>query len=351
LLTVLLPGGVVAGPESPDETFLRIEQEGVVFANAAEDAGALGIYRDDTTDTWVASFPRGSTASVEDVNPDGLRARVETRDVSLLELDEIADRLQSAHSRLPAGTEFGFWVDPRTGTTMVEGSVAATFFSDLVSDYAGKVEYTSAGDGSRLSRDADAEPHNGGATIISGGNLCTSGFTVRKTSDGKNYHVTAGHCFGLSHTVVGANNAAWGTVQWRAPFPTRDMELIGGRTYDGWIYTGGEVGVQLKVVNAADPLVNSVYCSSGTISLEHCNHTVNSLSATYCDEEGCTANLVRFTNGNLLANGDSGGPFYFKNANGTLAVRGTLIAKINTNGYAHKWTTIRDNFGVTIVLG
>jgi hypothetical protein len=242
----------------------------------------------------------------------------------------------------------------------IEGNAPASFFDKFIASYPGQVSYTEGhtASGRLIDRGNDPAPHRGGAAIYGpaqgGTSGCTSGFTVRRTSDAHDYMATAGHCYGNGAAITDEQGASYGTVQWRAVFPTYDTELIGGSTYQGRMYVGSITsGTTHPVVGAGDPVVNSIYCSGGSFSGEHCNHTIQSTSATLCDGDGtsCTSNLMKFTGGLQLLHGDSGGPVYYKNSSLNLSVRGTIVGVVLSSGYATKWSTIRDRFGVTIVLG
>jgi hypothetical protein len=179
---------------------------------------------------------------------------------------------------------------------------------------------------------------------------CTSGFTVKR-SGGTRFMVTAGHCFTLGESIRGGTGIDWGTVTDRAGFPAKDMELIGGTTYSGFIYVGDHVGTGVDIEGAGDPLVSANYCVSGFEADESCGHEALALNAQACGEAGCTNNLVRATD-EVTDVGDSGAPFYFK-TNGHYYLRGLYIGFSAANGvlYAHKWSTVRDTFDVTIVTG
>lgn len=158
----------------------------------------------------------------------------------------------------------------------------------------------------------------------------------------------AGHCASLNEAVWSpGNGVSMGSITNRAPFPSRDLELIGLKTYSKSIYVGNTVGTLKAVGGAADPnLTFTNYCYSGIISAERCGNDVNDLSADFCDPAGCTLNVVAFTGPVMAQTGDSGSPFYVSST--TASIRGMLFAKAGNQMYAEKWSVIANALGVTI---
>jgi hypothetical protein len=201
----------------------------------------------------------------------------------------------------------------------------------------------------RDSRQNDGAPHWGGASITSGGAVCSSGFSV-KNGAGTRFMVTAAHCFGLGAAVSSTGGGgSFGTVVNRGPFPTWDLELLGGASYGTYIYTGGAAGVGTHVIGAGDPTINFTgYCRSGQTTFENCGQTVTSLTGQFCDPAGCTPGLIVYSGGGTSAGGDSGAPFYLPGSGGVW-IRGVHIARSGSTMYAEKWSTVAAHFGVTIV--
>jgi hypothetical protein len=94
-------------------------------------------------------------------------------------------------------------------------------------------------------------------------------------------------------------------------------------------------------------MVGDAICTGGSESLEQCDKVVTHLSQYFCNP-GCTYGVFTFTNGNELIQGDSGGPVYAKSGT-NVTIRGIILAKAGTTGYAQQWANITGYWGgVTI---
>lgn len=137
-------------------------------------------------------------------------------------------------------------------------------------------------------------------------------------------------------------------MQYRAGFPNKDMALIGGSGYQGYIYVGTGDTTKERITAAHNPVIESSYCISGSYSTATCGHVVLSLDGSFCDDGTCTPDSIVSTIGWTTEDGDSGAPF-FQPDGSTDKIRGMHYASGGTYEYAHKWSTIRDTFDVTIV--
>jgi len=202
----------------------------------------------------------------------------------------------------------------------------------------------------------DIPPFWGGGGITSGGAICSSGYAVQNGA-GTRFSVTAGHCFANGATVLTESGArTYGTVSNRH-LPTvtgdaKDMELVGGQSYSGRIFTGGVTSsTSIPVVAAGTAFVGYTnYCHSGRTTGENCGHTANSINAQVCTQSGCKSPVIAFTGGTMIQGGDSGGTFYAKDGSGAW-IRGNVIATDGTTGWAEPWTVISPTLGVSIVTG
>jgi hypothetical protein len=264
------------------------------------------------------------------------------------------------------GYTFASYLDSATGKIVLNTNAPAGVVSALT-DMSGKsAEQRQAASQLRLNHAAvkdtfnrrdDIQPYWGGAGITDFGGICSAGYTVQN-SVGTRSMVTAGHCFANGAgvwTESGAN--FFGTVSNRH-LPTvtgeaLDMELVGGQSYAGRIYSGGVTSTSsLPVVAAGTAFVGyNNYCHSGRTTGENCGHTATSISGQVCTQTGCKSPVIVFTGGNMIQGGDSGAPFYAKDSNGGVWIRGNTIATDGTTGYAEPWTTISPTLGVSIVTG
>ena len=196
----------------------------------------------------------------------------------------------------------------------------------------------------------------GGAGIKNGG-TCSAGYAVQN-SVGTRFSVTAGHCFANgANALVESGLRSYGTVSGRR-LPTvtghpMDMELLGGQSYAGRVYTGGVVSTTSRGVAAggAASAGYNAYCHSGRTTGENCGHTATSTNAQVCTSSGCKSPVISFTGGTMIQPGDSGGAFYAIGSDGRAWIRGNVIATNGTTGWAQPFTTVASQYGVSVVTG
>ena len=260
---------------------------------------------------------------------------------------------------------FGSYLDAKTGKIVLDTDAPGSVVSSLTTltaaataqrQAASQVELHRTTATDTFSRRDDIPPYYGGGGIASGGAICSSGYAVQN-SVGTRFSVTAGHCFANGATVFTESGAhVYGTVSNRH-LPTvtgdaKDMELIGGQSYAGRVFTGGVTSsTSIPVVAAGTAYVGYTnYCHSGRTTGEQCGHTANDLNAQVCTQTGCKSPVIAFTGGNMIQPGDSGGTFYAKDSSGAW-IRGDVIASDGTTGWAEPWTVISPTLGVSIVTG
>lgn len=196
----------------------------------------------------------------------------------------------------------------------------------------------------------------GGAGITASGGTCSAGYAAKNAS-GTVFSVTAGHCWAngtVAKTESGANT--YGTVSNRrlpsVTGGTTDVELVGGSSYAGYVYTGGLTSTTSINVVAAGPAYAGYtnYCHSGRTTGQACGHTAQSVNGQVCTQTGCKSPVIVFTGGTMIQPGDSGGTFYAMDSSGAW-IRGNTIASDGTTGYAEPWTVIASELGLSIVTG
>ena len=203
----------------------------------------------------------------------------------------------------------------------------------------------------------DVQAFWGGAGITNGSGICSAGYAVRSAT-GAVSSVTAGHCFANgTNALVESGLRSYGTVSARR-LPTvtghpMDMELVGGRSYAGRVYTGGVTSMTSRGVANAGAAYEGYtrYCHSGRTTGENCGHTAQDTGAQVCTQSGCKQPVIAFTGGTMIQGGDSGGAFYAIDSSGRAWIRGNTIATNGTTGYAQPYTTVASQYGVSIVTG
>jgi hypothetical protein len=259
---------------------------------------------------------------------------------------------------------FASYLDSDTGRIVVDTDAPASVVSDLTSmsdpdrrREVGKAKLRRTNISDTWHRRDDIPSFWGGAGITNAGGICSSGYAVRNAV-GTVFSVTAGHCFANgANALVESGLRSYGTVSGRR-LPTvtghpLDMELLGGQSYAGYVYTGGVTSTTGRPVAAAGAAVAGYnnYCHSGRTTGENCGHTATSTNAQVCTSSGCKSPVIAFTGGNMIQGGDSGGAFYAIDSAGKAWIRGNVIATNGTTGWATPFTSVASQYGVSIVTG
>jgi hypothetical protein len=276
----------------------------------------------------------------------------------------IQRRISNYVAQHGARYNFASYLDSDTGRIVLDSNAPGAVVAGLttMSDPAqreeiGKAKVRREAISDTFNRRDDVQPFWGGAGLTNSGLLCSSGYAVRNAA-GTVFSVTAGHCFANgANALVESGLRSYGTVSGRR-LPTvtgqpMDMELLGGRTYAGRVYTGGVLSTSSRPVVAAGAAFQGYnnYCHSGRTTGENCGHTATSVNAQVCTQTGCKSPVIAFTGGNMIQGGDSGGAFYAIDSSGGAWIRGNVIATDGTTGWAQPWTTVASQYGVSIVTG
>ena len=204
----------------------------------------------------------------------------------------------------------------------------------------------------------DISPFWGGAGITNGSGICSAGYAVRNAA-GAVFSVTAGHCFANGkNALVESGLRCYGTVSGRR-LPTvtghpMDMELLGGRTYVGRIYTGGVSSTTSRGVAAAGAAYEGYtnYCHSGRTTGENCGHAASRTPARRCaPRRAASQPVISFTGGTMIQAATPAArssPSTARAAPGSAATRSPPAA---CTGYAQPYTTVASQYGVSIVTG
>lgn len=358
LLLAYQPGQV--GASAADTTSLSPEESQLIPLEAdAQAAGAIGFYRDRTSQALVVLTPPSAFSRVgAAVSGSALPVVVKASSVdpaaihlTLSKLDAIASDKTFANQRT------AYFFDPSQELVTVDSSLSREVLSGLLGDLWPLVDYH-AGGPVPAGRFNDAAPFWGAAAIDienwgESGWDCTSGFTVINGS-GSKAQVASGHCGAILHRVLTPQGVFVGKIanKWCTE-SNADVDIMTGGVYGGDIYVGGNPGTGIPVSGAGDPAQGATYNFSGSSSFEKTQQVVLSTTAVanqqICDEPlGRITNLISFTQAgpHNVCNvqlGDSGGPFYYKfNGPTTASIRGIVIAlsQDGTICYALKYSTI-----------
>lgn len=264
---------------------------------------------------------------------------------------------------------FGTYTDATTGKIVIDTDAPSTVVASLAavspaatsaaprgSATTAKVQLNRVRVSDQFQRRDDTPSFYGGGGLLASNALCSAGYTVTNAS-GNRWMVSAGHCYAIGTAVNTESNArSFGSVTNRALASLGqtglDMELLNGQSYAGRIFTGGVTSSSsIPVVAAGSASVGYTnYCHSGRTTGEQCGHTAVSTTAQVCTQTGCKSPVIAFRGGVLSQGGDSGSPFYAKDASGAW-IRGHVIAGDGTTSYAETWTKVAARYGVSIVTG
>ncbi|WP_238165758.1 S1 family peptidase [Kribbella caucasensis] len=259
-------------------------------------------------------------------------------------------------------TVFTADLDPATEDVIVEYDKATTSPASVSGLSSLEGVSAVAGGVARMSRfnDTPKGGHWGGARITSATKNCSAGFSVVRRSSNTRGSVTAGHCGGVG-TVWRSGQHYYGTTSVRTGYPDYDQALLTGSAYGAKIWTDGpgDTANTRVVKGGDDPAVGASVCQSGSFSTSLCGLTVRSLSAKYCDTDGCTTYVIRATRNGQTAiiGGDSGGPVYSRPSPTTATIRGITFAGSGctasrcTTMYAERHNSITAHLGVVALTG
>lgn len=212
----------------------------------------------------------------------------------------------------------------------------------------------------RTGRLDDGRPHYGGAGIRvnSGGistNTCSTGFVVRRNSDGRRGGVSAGHCFGNGARIF-SSTVFWGDSWGRSNYPAFDLVGVASaaESYANVIHVDPCCPATRNVTGKRSPVQGDVVCLSGMTTRATCGLTVTNLTGELCDPAGCTYGLMsaRRNGETVVRGGDSGGPVYLRSGTSNATVLGVIVGCPRGGCgtvVAERLHVVESHLGVTVV--
>jgi hypothetical protein len=351
--------GVARGAASIAEALRAeaVEAAGSALEALADSKGALGYYWDDEAKQYVVVVPRQGGSSFEASDASGLAAdvRVESRDITRAEVDAIGDALSALRPSMK-GLGYGYYFDAASGMMILQSEAPLAAFDAVTKEFPGRIEFH-LGKFNLTGWSNDTEPYKGGAFLSSANTSCTSGF-VAENWNGAKRMISAGHCFS-NGTATNMGTVVRPSSEW---WPDFDILYILGEGYTAGIYD--TANTTRPVTTAANPAIGSNYCTTGRATGFVCTWIVRSLNVTICYPSGypgCAHGLAGFLpptdqGTQYTLGGDSGGPLWFKHANGGAGIRGVLsgtywdLATGRVYSYATMYQKIVNQTGLTAVL-
>ncbi|MBE1491015.1 cellulose binding domain-containing protein [Plantactinospora soyae] len=196
-------------------------------------------------------------------------------------------------------------------------------------------------------RDDDEAPWNGGAGISRDGPGvdCTAGFGVRHAGTNTPYVLTAAHCGELGSLWSDGVNEPIGTMVQR--HVDHDTALISAESAGKYMYVGGQYDeTKVPVVGWTQVFPGQLLCQSGYTTSWVVGHPICNLEVQfhYTDRQ----DLVEATQLDGLESGyggDSGGPVYMVNPDGSVLAAGTHTSGAGPGIGFQDFATARADFG------
>nr|MDT0661665.1 cellulose binding domain-containing protein [Micromonospora sp. DSM 115978] len=201
------------------------------------------------------------------------------------------------------------------------------------------------------SRYDDPAPFDGGIGIGFTTPGCTAGFGVRDADTGAGYVLTAEHCGAIgSPWHVGWNTTTGtGTLVGYAVDSSDDHDtmIIGTSVPGDHIYVGGQHDeVRAEVVGWTPVVPGQLLCQSGYTSAGEIGGPVCNLRVDFhYDDIEDLVEATQLDGEESARGGDSGGPVYAVNADGTVLAAGTTTRSAGPGFGFQDFATARDDFG------
>lgn len=323
------------------------------------DANELKVY-------WHGALPASVEQYIKDARNGDMKVTVTaapyTENELLAEIDRITEL--PLHDGAPTGQRSMIAVPAHDGTAIevqVGGLPARTtaeaalgLVPALESDYPLSVTLIDAVE--PTVRFVDFPPYAGGALITRGGTSCSSAFGVTGNNGAATYMLTAAHCGeGTWRTgrVVTSNGSVYQNTLGNT-IPTRDLAHDGQAILtpagsSPYVYVGaginpdnGDLGSNtvVQVAGASYTTNGNRVCNGGSYSGTICSIEVVATVATVTYDPPVNG-VGRMTNMGIaqrlgsaaVGNGDSGGPVYMPNSNGTVIANGIVSGQILGPGH------------------
>ncbi|WBB94914.1 cellulose binding domain-containing protein [Solwaraspora sp. WMMA2080] len=310
----------------------------------------IGLVDDQVTLWWKGEPPADiaaavaaarRTAPVEVADATYSRAELRTAAARIAPVVE-ADPTDASHSvRLRTdGTGIEIGVDYSSSTelpTLPETGVRTTF-----------VERDQMVERSRTDDDA---PFDGGAGIGPAGPWCTAGFGVRDADTTAGYILTAEHCGSIGsvwHTGWDTTTGTGTLIGYAVDSnDDHDTMIISTSAPGDHIYVGGQHDeVRAEVVGWTEVFPGQLLCQSGYTSAGVLGGPICNLRVDYhyTDIEDLVE-ATQLDGHDSARGGDSGGPVYFVNPDGTVLAAGTTTRSAGPGFGFQDFATARDDYG------
>lgn len=302
------------------------------------------VLEDDHVDLWwKGTVPARVAAAVERARGQA-EVEVERARFSNAELRAAAEEIQARRGPAVHAVKI-----PADGSGLVLGTTSAAATRSLAAGVDVPVRTVVEDPLAPVSRQNDAPPWKGGATIVLGGAACTSGFAVRNGAN-QRFLLTAGHCGNPGVRVTDPTGEFIGNAG--AKHGDHDIMLIPTGSVVNQQYVGGGDSNTVETVRGwGDVYVGEYLCQSGVTSARETGNPVCNIRVLffYADREDLVEGEQM--NGQQAARpGDSGGPVYGPAAGGGVIAKGTVTRVAGARIGFQDFRTANRDFGVYIPL-
>jgi hypothetical protein len=348
---VLAPPGVAQAAPEPTVWQQMLAQQPLVHAAevlqaaAADEAGFAGIVleQDHVALWWKGAVPKTVTAAI---------AQAETHapvEIAAARHSNAELRRAAAVIEAKRGKQVHAIKIPSDGSGLILGTTEAAATRALTGLVDVPVKTVVEAPLQPVSRQNDAPPWKGGATIVLGNAACTAGFSVRDGA-GARYLLTAGHCGNPGTRVTDPTGEFIGNVG--AKHSDHDILLIPtGNVVNQQYIGGGDSNTTTPVQGWGDVFTNEILCQSGVTSARETGGPVCNIKVLffYADREDLVEGEQ--LNGQQAARpGDSGGPVYGPSSIGGVIAKGTVTRVAGARIGFQDFRTANRDFGVHIPL-
>jgi hypothetical protein len=237
--------------------------------------------------SWKGALPGAAAGLLAGARSAGITVTVRGARYSWTEMTAWSKRVLQDASRYRSAGLAVVSAGPRVGGDGINvgvegGSAAPAARARLQGALGADAHLVAAAPGRGTDRSSDQAPHWAGARMQRDdhGETCTSGWPIRRRSDGRTFIITALHCGGgtswwaWSHYRDGSNNNTYKFGDYWGSDTNEDAQfvrsVVGGFTYDGGAAPGTDFSKAIAGSASLNGITGLTVCASGGATGTHC---------------------------------------------------------------------------------